>query len=134
LRKRLSEEKFCLQNTCNDVNLHTDGKDISFHPLNDSPNATNLGLNYQIPTTNADNPCPSVGVYDEKPWSYDRCSSQEYGNGEGESLWKQVLAVEDFYIEGDSSICAPNQELIMPIFTDFASSYDDFFLDLWGES
>ncbi|KAK3432545.1 hypothetical protein EUGRSUZ_D00042 [Eucalyptus grandis] len=134
LRKRLSEEKFCLQNTRNDVNLHTDGKDISFHPLNDSPNATNLGLDYQIPTTNADNPCPSVGVYDEKPWSYDRCSSQEYGNGEGESLWKQVLAVEDFYIEGDSSICAPNQELIMPIFTDFASSYDDFFLDLWGES
>ncbi|KAL3741216.1 hypothetical protein ACJRO7_016790 [Eucalyptus globulus] len=141
LRKRVSEE-FSLQNTRNDVDLHTDGKDISFHPLNDSPKATNLGLDYQIPTTNADNSCPSVGVHDEKPWSYARCALEEYENGEGESLWKQVLAVEDFYIEEDfKRMCAnsgtnnaPSYGCTQPEPTYFASCYDDFVLDLWGES
>ncbi|KAI6704211.1 hypothetical protein NL676_013347 [Syzygium grande] len=142
LKKQLSEENFRLQNTCNDVNVHTDRKDISFHPLTDSPNASSLGLDNQIPATNAENSCPSIGVHDEKPWSYNRCSSQEYEIGEGETLWEQALAVEDLYIEEDFEyMCAnsgtnnaPSYGCAQPEPTYFASSYDDFVLDLWGES
>ncbi|KAI3440275.1 uncharacterized protein J3R85_003902 [Psidium guajava] len=142
LKKQLSEERFLLQNSYNDVDVHTDREGISFHPSNNSPNATNHGLDYQIPTTNADNFCPPVGVHDEKPWSHKGCSAPVYEDGEGGVVWKQVLALEDLYIAEDFEyMCAnsgtnnaPSHGCTQPEATYFASSYDDFILDLWGES
>ncbi|XP_030550649.1 transcription factor MYB13-like [Rhodamnia argentea] len=142
LKKQLSEEKFRLQNSCNDVDVHTDREDMLFHPSNDCPNATNHGPDGQILTTNADNYCPPVGVHDEKPWSHNGCSAQEYEDGEGEGVWKQVLPLEDLYIEEDFEYMwansgtqnTPSDGCTQPEPTYFASSYDDFILDLWGES